>query len=281
MKIPAAFAVLAALAGLSAETAHAQDLFAGSPDTTVQLGGSLAHDEDVAVDNQLGLVVLEDLGPLPATAEVTAYALAANGDRLFGLESTTNLSGGVVATPRDIVRWNGGGYAIELDGTAEGLPRGTAIDAVAPGPEQSLLVSFDTTVVLDGTTFADEDLARWDGALFLPAFDGSASGLSAAYDVDAAQRLGGGVFLVSLDTSGSVGGLAFDDEDVLRFDGATWSLEIDASDLDADWRSADLDAMQVPEPGLVGTLLAGTLAIATFLRRRRRMPERVTPSRAR
>lgn len=272
MKIPAHLATLACVALLITEAASAQELFAGSPDTTVPLGGSLSEDQDVAVDNQLGIVVLEDLGPLPSVAEVTAYALDANGDRLFGLETTTSLPGSVVATPRDVVRWDGAGYAIELDGTAEGVPRGVAIDSVSTTPGNGLLVSFDTTVALDGQTFADEDLARWDGGLFVSAFDGSETGLAAAYDVDAAQDLGGGAFLVSLDTSGSVGGIDFDDEDVLRYDGATWFLEIDASALDADWRGADLDAMQVPEPGLVGTILAGALTCTSLARRRRQIP---------
>lgn len=274
MKVPASLATLACVASFSAGPATAQDLFAGSPDTTVQLGGSLTQDEDVAVDNQLGIVLLEDLGSLPAAAEVTAYALDANGDRLFGLESTTSLLGSVVATPRDVVRWDGAAYSIELDGTSEGVPRGAAIDAVATAPGEGLLVSFDTTVSIDGETFADEDLARWDGALFVSAFDGSANGLATAYDIDAAQDLGSGAFLVSLDTSGSVTGIEFDDEDVLRFDGATWSLEIDASGLDPDWRNADLDAMQVPEPALVAAILSGALACATFARRRRKMPTR-------
>lgn len=268
MKIPAHLSTLLCVAFLLADAASAQELFAGSPDISAQLGGSLAEDQDVAVDNQLGIVLLEDLGPLPVAAEVTAYALDANGDRLFGLETTTSLAGGILATPRDVVRWDGADYTIELDGTAEGIPRGAAIDAIATSPGSGVLVSFDTTVTLDGQTFADEDLARWDGALFVPAFDGSAAGLGAGYDVDAAQDLGSGAFLVSLDTSGNVGGIGFDDEDVLRYDGAAWSLEIDASTLDPDWRGADLDAMQVPEPGLVGTLLGGALAFVTLARRR-------------
>ena len=274
MKIHAPLATLALAAAWIAGPASAQELFAGSPDVTVPLGGSLAQDQDVAVDNQLGIVLLEDLGSLPTAAEVTAYALDANGDRLFAIDTTTSLAGGVVVTPRDVIRWDGASYVVELDGTSEGIPSGAAIDAVATAPGESLLVSFDTTIAVDGQTFADEDLARWDGALFTTAFDGSAAGLAAAHDVDAAQDLGGGAFLVSLDTSGTLSGIDFDDEDVLRYDGAAWSLEIDASALDADWRAADLDAMQVPEPGLVEAILAGLLAVFTFGRRYRRMPAR-------
>ncbi len=272
MKLRDPIVALVAAGTLAASAASAQDLFAGSPDTTIQRGTTLAQDEDVAVDNQLGIVLLEDLGTLPTAAEVTAYGLAVNGDRLFSVETTTSLLGGVVARPRDVVRWDGAAYAIELDGSSEGVPPGVAIDAVSEAPG-GLLVSFDTTVSLDAQTFADEDLARWDGGLFVSVFDGSAAGLGSVYDVDAAQDLGGGAFLVSLETSGSVGGVGFDDEDVLRYDGASWSLEIDASTLDADWRAADLDAVQVPEPRATAALVTGVAAVATFARRRRRMPE--------
>ena len=63
--------------------------------------------------------------------------------------------------------------------------------------------------------------------------------------------------MMSFDTTGTIGGIFFDDEDVVRFDGATWSLEFDASAADADWASADLDAVMVPEPDGSILLFAG------------------------
>ena len=193
-----------------------------------------------------------------------------NGDRLFALANAASLTGGVYARPGDVVRYDGANYSIEFDAATEGVPRGIKTDAVAIAPGGGLLLSFDGTVDLGGTIAADEDLVRWDGAVFVLAFDGSAAGLAATLDVDAAQDLGGGAFLVSLDTAGSVGGVAFADEDVLRYDGATWSLELDTSTTDSEWRAADLDAMVVPEPGALIGLATGVIAIAGTRRARRR-----------
>lgn len=250
--------------------ASAQSTLGVSPDITIALGpgGLVVQDEDVVVDNQLGVVLLEDLGPLPGAAEVVGHAIAANGDRLFVLANTTSLAGGVTAAGGDVVRYDGVAFSIELDASSVGIPRGVLIDAVSIAPT-GLLVSFDTTVALSGgLVAADEDLVRWDGADFTAALDASSAGVATTLDVDAAQDLGGGTFLVSFDTSGSVGGVSFDDEDVLRYDGASWTLEIDASSLDADWRAADLDALQVPEPGTAIALAFGAGALARLARRR-------------
>jgi hypothetical protein len=258
----------AALLGV-VETSNAQDIVAASPDVTIDLGVSvIAADEDVAIDDQLGIVLLEDLGALPEASEVIALGLDLNGDRLISFETTTQLTGGIVARPGDVVRYDGATYSIEFDAVAEGLPDGVASDAVSLSAS-GLLLSFDTTVDLGGgLVVADEDLVDWNGSIFGLVFDGSVAGLDSALDVDAAQDLGGGQFLISLDTSGQIAGLVFDDEDVLRFDGMNWNLEFDASAANPSWAAADLDAVIVPEPGFAGSLIAGCLLLLGLDRRR-------------
>lgn len=254
---------------LSPMSAAAQDMLSLSPDITLTQGATVVADQDVVLDNQLGITVLENLGPIPAPNDVTGHAADANGDRLFALANAASLAGGVYVRPGDVVRYDGANYTLEFDASAEGVPMGVKTDAVGVAPGGGLLLSFDGTVNLGGTVAADEDLVRWDGAVFVLAFDGSDAGLSTALDVDAAQDLGGGAVLVSLDTAGSVGGVAFSDEDVLRYDGATWSLELDTSTTDSEWIAADLDAMVVPEPGWMIGLATGALAIVPLRRARR------------
>ena len=55
-----------------ASSIRAQDFVSASPDVTVELGvtAQTTADEDVAVDNLLGMVALESLGALPEAAEV-------------------------------------------------------------------------------------------------------------------------------------------------------------------------------------------------------------------
>ncbi len=249
--------------------AAAQTMLSLSPDITLTQGVVVVEDQDVVLDNQLGIVVLENLGPIPAENDVIGHAADANGDRLFALANAASLAGGVFVRPGDVVRYDGANYTIEFDATTEGVPAGIKTDAVGIAPGGGLLLSFDGTVDLGGTIAADEDLVRWDGAVFVLAFDGSAAGLATPLDVDAAQDLGGGAYLVSLDTAGSVGGIAFSDEDVLRYDGAAWTLELDTSTTDGDWVAADLDAMVVPEPGAMIGIALGGLTLAGVRRSRR------------
>ncbi|MCP4908971.1 MAG: PEP-CTERM sorting domain-containing protein [bacterium] len=253
---------------LFATPAPAQEIVSASPDITIDLGTSvITTDEDVALDNQLGIVLLENLGALPDASNVIALGVDLNGDRLIAFETTTALAGGVVARPGDVVRYDTGAtYSIEFDASAEGVPAGVKTDSVSLSPV-GLLLSFDTTVDLGGgLVVADEDLVDWNGSSFALAFDGSAEGVDPALDVDAAQDLGSGHLLLSFDTTGQIAGLVFDDEDVVRFDGANWSLEFDASAADPDWAAADLDAVMVPEPSMGGLLLAGASGLVWMRR---------------
>lgn len=273
---------LIGLLGLAPAWATAQSgspvagVISTSPDITIDLGsGLVAADQEAVVDDQLGLVVLEDLGTIPLEADVIALGLEANGDRLLAVDITTELPGGVVVRPGDVVRTDGSGYAIAFDGEAAGLPRGVAVDAASLSATGSdLLLSFDGTVDLGGgLVAADEDVVVWDGGVFTAkAFDGAAAGLDPALDVDAAHDPGDGTLLLSFDTGGMIGGVAFRDEDVLRFDGSGWSLAFEGLAASPEWGPADLDALAVPvpEPGSIATLAVGVLALTGGARIRRR-----------
>ena len=241
-----------------------------SPDVTVELGATaqLAADEDVAVDNLAGMVALGSLGGIPAAADVSAYELLWNGDRLLCFDTTVELPGPVVAQPGDVVRYTGAAYSIELDASANGVPAGTTCDAVALAGGTGLLLSFDVTAALPGGVVADdEDLVLWQApstwSLF---FDGSAAAVPAALDVDGAYLFASGNLALSFDVSGQLGGVDFDDEDVVEYDpgGPTWSLAFDGSAEDPDWAAADVDAVALPEPELsllLVTGIAGLLAL--------------------
>ena len=249
----------------------AQQVVSASADITIQLGAAnlTIADHAVAVDNQLGVVALQSLGAIPEWADVTGYADAGGGTFLFSVDTTVTLSGGVVASPNDVVAWNGAVHSILYDGSVQGIPSGVQIDAISTSTSNGLVLSFDTDVSLPGgITAADEDLVRVVGSTYTMVLDGSTVGVDRALDIDGAQDIGGG-YLVSFDTSGTVGGITFQDEDILRYVGGTWSLEFDGSNADSDWGPADLDAFHVPEPaGWLG-LLSGVLAITGWGRWRR------------
>lgn len=215
-----------------------------SPDITLHLAGVVTADENIARDNFSNIVLLP-VGVIPANADVTVYHRLANGDSLLGFDITVELPGAVVARPADIVRFDGGAFSIEFDGSAEGIPEGVRVDALSAEGGGNLLMSFDSTVEVSGVTVSDEDIVEFDGVDFSLIFDGSAAGLETAVDLDAMHfATESGNFYLSFDISGMVDGGVFSDEDLLRFvpGSGNWFMAYDGSDEHGDWIAGDLDA---------------------------------------
>lgn len=245
------WALVTALVGLlfiSPAALHAatplQDI-THSPDITLVLGGVTVNDEDPALDELAGTISLLDIGSIPSATDLNAYHVLADGDQLISFDITVVLDG-LTASPGDAVRVIfSGGYDLEFEASANNLPSGVLVDALS---EQNgeLLLSFDTTVVLEGSlTVDDEDLVSFDGSSFSLFFDGSAAGVSPALDLDAAHYLQDkNRLLLSFDGSGMVDSVYFDDEDLLEYDFASgsWEFAYDGSGQHANWPVADLNA---------------------------------------
>ena len=186
-----------------------------SPDITVNFAGEVVNDEDVAIDDQAGGVILPGSGALPAGADLTAYHALPNGDLLMAFDITLTLGSETIHTG-DVVRFDGNDYTLEFEASAQGGPAGAKIDALASNGSD-LLLSFDTTVSLSGETFDDADLVQITGAGFVRFFDSAGAGVPPGMDLDAAAVDADGLLYLSFDISGSLGGIDFDDEDVLEF----------------------------------------------------------------
>ena len=243
-----------------------------STDITVDLGGTIANDEDVVDDAGGGAPAKVDLGALPPAAAVSGYTIANNGDVLFALDIAASLAGGVDVNPRDVVRWNGSVYSIEFHGDDHGVPPGAKIDAIGLA-SGDLLLSFDITVTLGNVTADDEDLVRLESTqpdVWSLYFDGSAKGVPPAADLDGADVIDAtGDLALSFDISGTAGGVPFDDEDILQFDPTndTWTMTFDGSSHFAALAAADVKDLFVPEPG---ALAAGLVALVALAARRTR-----------
>ena len=191
---------------------------------------------------------------------------------LFSTTTVVELNpGSLVARPEDVVhRTPTGVLSIEFDGSAEGLPDGTNVDAVTRMASGDLVLSVDRTVLLPPSLVVDDDdLVRFDGASFSLLFDASAVGFDERLDVDALDEVATDRFLISLDASGAAGGVDFDDEDLLEIDiggGSVVGLAFDGSGQHADWRRVDLDAVNVPEPAM--GLLFGIIGLVGLARSR-------------
>lgn len=247
-------AVLLAWAGLCTQVSAGTPIqhVRISPDVAVDLDGTPVSDEQFVDDLGAPLSVL-GLGVLPTAVDVDAYHRLLNGDQLFSTDTTIQLPGGLVARPADVVRYDGQGYSLEFDASAAGLGPGVDCDAVATDfvlsngqlLDGQLLLSFDVTLALGAITVADSDLVRYDGVDFTLFFDGTAAGIPAGLDVDAADYLfNGGNFLLSFDSGGQVGSVPFTAGDILEYDAATgWSMAYDVSSHQTGWGGANLDAL--------------------------------------
>lgn len=250
--------------------AQGQELIHLSADVSITPADNLSVLKDHStIREESGFLSFTTFTDIPLSADLIGYGEALGGDRFIVLDTTSVLSGGVVARAGDVVRKIGAVSSIEFDASANGIPPGTRVDAVALSPN-GLLLSFDTTVNLPGgITAADEDLVEWDGSGYAMLLDLSATGINVALDVDAAA-IGPGRYYVSLSSGGQVGSVVFADEDILEWDGTAWSLYLATTSLDPDWAAADVDALMVPEPGFGLMLFVGMspfiLARRTFCR---------------
>jgi len=247
-----------------------------SPDVSADLEGIATDDEDVVIDDVLGVLTPLDLGALPSETDVDAVYELENGDRLFSLDVPASLPGSLTVMPEDVVRYDGAAYTLEFDGSAAGIADGVSVDAVSQDGGGDLLLSFDVSLDLGGFTADDEDLVGFDGLAFSLFFDGSAAGVPEALDLDGASyEPSRDQLLASFDASGTVAGVEFDDEDVVAhaLGAGTWTHHYDGSALHPGLERADVDAVAVPEPGQTLMLGAG-LGLLTALRSRRGARER-------
>ena len=253
------YAVLSPLTGHRAFTATADRHLGATRDVDVVAGGVVR--QDFALD---AVASEPPASPQPPTADPAVKAWIA-------LERGAPL-GGLAVTPQDAVAVRqDGSVRMLFDGSAAGLPRGVAIDALAV-TRDGLVLSFTKPARLPGIAgrVDDSDLVRFAAGAFTLLFDGGDVGLrSAAEDVDAVEVLADGRVVVSTVGSARVGRQRAQDEDLLaltprRLGARTagrWRPFLDGSDVALSGRSEDVDAAAVDATGAIDLSVRGSLGV--------------------
>lgn len=246
----------AAVFAISARAATPLTQLRYTPDITVNLAGVTVGPTDVANDDLAGNITLA-LSGLPANAAAYHYN-PVSGVHWLVFDTTVALPGGITATPRDIVAWNGSAYSLLLDGAAAGIPAGVAIDALTTWSGADFLLSIDTTATLGGLTAGPADVVRYSGGVWTMQIDVGGTGVPAGVNLDGLEYLpDNGHILASFDIAGTVGGVNFNDEDILEFMGVSvWEMAYQAASFNAAWGPANMGGFsaQAMPPGVPGVL---------------------------
>ncbi|GAB4190297.1 MAG: hypothetical protein Tsb002_18140 [Wenzhouxiangellaceae bacterium] len=159
----------------------------------------------------------------------------------YSIDSSSPLAGLPLVRPADVISPLG---SLLFDSAAAGVPPGINVDAVSADPNTGdLLLSFDSTLRLDNTTYLPNDLVRFNGSFSL-FFDGFS--LTRNLNLNAAHVLDNGNILMSFENSGTTpDGLRFFNDDIIEFNPVTdeYRLSYALSALHPSWFAANINAL--------------------------------------
>ncbi|KTD57407.1 beta strand repeat-containing protein [Legionella shakespearei] len=186
---------------------------------------------------------------------ITGIHVLENGNVLFVLGALATLPGSTVAHPNDIISWNGQQFSISFDGSANGLPDGSAIESIFVFPSTSInsgniLMTVDSDASLPGTGVVDnQDIIMFNPLThtYQMVLDGSTLGIQ---DIGAQLTI---ETSLSADISTQINGHFGDLTDALA-DRVSDTMEVLHTQLQA------IDTALQPS-GVIGGLLGGLLSL--------------------
>jgi hypothetical protein len=203
--------------------------------------------------------------PMPTQTPTATATPAFSYNPLYLSLANNQTMGGVIASDEDILRFDGSTWSLFFDGSDVGVGN-VDLFAFSVINEYTILMSFDSTVTVNGLTIEPQDIVYFNATslgsvtsgTFSMLLDGSKLGLeSNAEKIDSISLSPDRRLLLSTTGDPSVPGVAGKDEDVLLFtpilfDGrgeiinGTWAMYFDGSDVGlADNSNEDIDALDV------------------------------------
>lgn len=207
---------------LSSPLALAQSFY-WAPDVPTTFSGSTFGTNEAVLRDAPVATHTTELA-FPGGPPIAALHRLDAGDWLLAVASATTLttsSGAATFDVDDVVRFTPatGFYASFFDGGANGIPAGTAIDAVFVdgGDAGDLVLSVDVPCDLGAaSTTMPADLVRFDGA-FTTFFDAGAAGIASSSNLVGADVRGGRIAM-TFDVPTTVGATTFLPGDVAEWD---------------------------------------------------------------
>lgn len=207
-----------------------------SPGENTSISGTATADHQIVARTTGGgswsLIATGLTAALPPESEIDALSFLSPTDVYFSLDCDA-MVGGTIYADEDIVYWNGSVFALQWDGSANGLAAELDVDAleVLEASPFNMLFSLNSDAILTvstvpNTAVADEDILNFvTGSGFLQmVFDGSANGITAEADLDALDRVAPTEWQLSFDIPGVVGALSFDDADLVSWNPTTFQF---------------------------------------------------------
>lgn len=193
------------------------------------------------------------LAQLPAGTALGALHRKADGNWLLVPDRPLVL-GGVPGEPRDVLSWDGVGFALWFDGSAAGVPDGSRIDALGLDPLGRAVVSFDVPTTIGTATFLPADLALETAGVFAPYWTAAAAGVPSDANVVGADETADGRLVLTFDVPVELGGVEALPGQLVEWLGGT-SFALYASD--PSWPAATQlrDFALLPPAGVVPTAL--------------------------
>lgn len=194
---------------------------------------------------------------LPPGTAIDALHATDSGQALLSVEAPV-LLGGLACQPEDVVRFDGAGATMVFDGSANGVPPGSNVDAVFldGGDAGDLILSFDVPTTIGTATYDPADLVRYDGSSFTLFFDASAASppIPPAVNLTGADRRGS-LTIQTFDVPVMLAGQTFLPGQLVSWDGRSFA----SFHLDPFWPAGShLAAVALlPSPGTVPLMDVG------------------------
>lgn len=239
--------LLAALCVLDCRPTEASVSFFSVDVPTVLAGGTtFLPRQIVRYDGSSYSVELE----LPAEVEILALDRLGDGRWLFSTAHPV-LLGGAWYEPRDVIAFDGGGYAPVFRGEAVGVPPSTRVDALSHDASGALLVSFDVPTTIGGIDYGRSDLVRWNGSFAL-AWSADGAGVPRSANLVGADAAPAGGWTLSFDVPTDLGAIQVLPGRSIRWNGSAFEATESATlwPAGSGMRDFVLDAPPVP-PGAV------------------------------